>query len=105
VPGGATTVGSGYQPGLALSPDGTLAYVSSFNAGTLHVLSLPGDIELGEIGVDEDPFDAIGALASSPGALAAPAGATADLFFVVNGTFDASFLPLGSSYVGTLTAE
>ena len=83
----------------------TIAYVSSFNAGTLHVLSLPSDIELGHIGVDEDPFDALGLLASSPGALAAPAGAVADLFFVVNGTFDANFLPLGSSFVGMLTAE
>ena len=52
----------------------------------------------GGIGVDEDPFDALGALASSPGAIAAPGGAFADLFFVVNGTYDASFTPLALGF-------
>lgn len=103
--GGPTTLGSGFQPGLVLSPDAKRVYVSSFNAATLHVLSVPDDIELGVIGVDEPPFDGIGALASSPGALAAPTGATADLFFIVNGTYDSNFLPLGSSFVGTATAD
>lgn len=104
-PGGATTIGSGYQPGITLSPDGTHCYVSSFNEGALHVLALPDDIELGEIGVDAAPFDALPPLASSPGAVAAPFGAAADLYFIVNGTFDAGFNPLGSSFVGTLTVQ
>jgi hypothetical protein len=104
-PGGATTTGSGFHPGTALSPDGSRAYVSSFNGATLHVLSLPDDIELGDVLVDEEPFDALGPAASSLGALAAPVGAAADVYVIVNGTFDMNFTPLRSSFVGTLTID
>ncbi|MCI0636945.1 MAG: hypothetical protein L0206_23980, partial [Actinobacteria bacterium] len=104
-PGGSTTIGSGYQPGIGLSPGGKTLFISAFNGATLHALSLPDDIELGLILVDEEPFDALGPARSSLGVLAAPAGAAADVYVVVNGTFDPNFLPLGSSFVGTLTVD
>jgi hypothetical protein len=105
VQGGATSAGTGFLPGLALSPSGGSAVVGSFTTGTLSVLLLPDDIESGEILVDPEPFTALGPAQSSIGALVAPFGGAADVFFVVNGTFDASFLPLRSSFLGTLTAE
>ncbi|MHC4134883.1 MAG: hypothetical protein ACYS0K_07860, partial [Planctomycetota bacterium] len=73
--------------------------------GTLSVLLLPDDIEFGEILVDPAPFLALGPARSSLGALVAPFGGAADVFFVVNGTFDGSFQPARSSFLGTLTVE
>jgi hypothetical protein len=79
--------------------------ISSFNALRLHVLRLPGDIELGEIEVDPAPFDTLPSAGATVGALAMPQGAAADVFFLVNGTFDANFAPKGSSAVGTLAVD
>jgi hypothetical protein len=102
-PNAKTSAGSGFLPGVALSPSGGSAIVSSFNSGTLSVLLLPDDVESGEILVDPEPFTALGPARSSLGALVAPFGGAADVFFVVNGTFDASFQPVRSSFLGTLT--
>jgi len=104
-PGGATSAGTGFLPGMTLSPGGGSAILGSFTTGTLSVLLLPDDIESGEILVDPEPFTALGPAQSSIGALVAPPGGAADVFFVVNGTFDSSFLPLRSSFLGTLTVE
>jgi hypothetical protein len=104
-PGAATSAGSGFLPGVALSPSGGSAVLSSFTRGTLSVLLLPDDIEAGEILVDPEPFVALGPARSSLGALVASFGGAADVFFVVNGTFDASFQPVRSSFLGTLTVE
>jgi len=104
-PGGATSSGSGFLPGLALSPAGGSAILGSFTTGTLSLLLLPDDIQSGEILVDPEPFTALGPAQSSIGALVAPFSGAADVFFVVNGTFDSSYLPLRSSFLGTLTVE
>jgi hypothetical protein len=104
-PGGATSAGTGFLPGLALAPGGGSAILGSFTTGTLSVLLLPDDLESGEILKDPEPFTALGPARSSIGALVAPSGGAADVFFVVNGTFDSSFLPLRSSFLGTLTVE
>jgi hypothetical protein len=104
-PGAATSAGSGFLPGVTLSPMGGSAVLSSFTTGTLSVLLLPDDIEFGEILVDPAPFLALGPARSSLGALVAPFGGAADVFFVVNGTFDGSFQPARSSFLGTLTVE
>jgi hypothetical protein len=101
-PGGLTTPGTGYQPGVAVAPDGETAYVASFTDGALRVLSLPDDIELGDIGIDEAPYDVLGLAGSSLGACVAPSGAFSEVFFLVNGTFDASFNPVRSSFIGTV---
>jgi hypothetical protein len=106
-PGGATTAGSGFQPGLALSPSGGTAILSSFGTGSLTALALPDDLEFGTIVVNPAPLtaDALGPARSTLGALVAPVGAAADVFFVVNGTFDQAFRPLRSSFLGTLTVD
>jgi len=104
-PGAAASAGSGFLPGVALSPARGSAIISSFNSGTLSVLLLPDDIEFGEILVDPDPFGSLGPARGSLGALVAPPGGAADVFFVVNGTFDASFQPARSSFLGTLTVD
>ena len=104
-PGGAATAGSGFQPGIAISPGGRTLLLTEFNSGTLTVVGLPDDIEFGPLVVNPAPFEAalLGPARSSLGAIVAPRNAAAAAFFVVNGTFDGSFSPSGSSFLGTLT--
>jgi len=107
VPGGAATAGTAFLAGATLSPGGRTALFTSFNSGTLIALGLPDDIEFGPMALYPDPLLAgrLGPARSSLGALVAPPNAVADAFFVVNGTFDASWNPVGSSYIGTLSVQ
>ncbi|MHC4341713.1 MAG: hypothetical protein ACYSX0_16060 [Planctomycetota bacterium] len=108
VPGGAATAGSDFLTGIVITPSGRNAVVSSFDHARLRVLSLPADIRFGAIAVDPTPFDdaSLGASqAMGLGALAAPAGAAAEIYAIVNGSFDLSFNPVRSAHIGTLSAE
>jgi hypothetical protein len=102
--GGSTTLGSGYQPGVALDPTGRTVYISSFYSSVVRVLSLPADVEAGPIAVDPQPYHAQTPAQGWLAALVAPPGTAAEVYVLVNGTFDANFLPLRSSFLGTLTA-
>ena len=105
-PGGASQAGSGFQPGIAVTPSGRTALVTAFNSSSLSVLALPSDIEYGQITIDPVPFDTVNLVSSKHsglGALAILPGASADAYFVVNGTFTPNYTPAGSAFVGTLT--
>jgi hypothetical protein len=108
VPGGSATPGSDFLAGIVITPSGRHAVVSSFDYSRLRVLSLPADIRFGIIEVNPSPFDGArlgSSRATGLGALAAPAGAAAEIYAIVNGNFDLNFNPVRSAHIGSLSAE
>jgi len=103
-PGGAGTAGSGFQPGIALSHTHRSAVVTSFSTASLLVVELPDDVALGPIVVNPPPFDtATLGPAMGLGLGAVVVEPDAPIFFVVNGSFDANFVPNRNAYVASLS--
>ncbi len=107
VTGGAATAGSGFSPSVGLTASGRTAILSGFFPAALTILALPDDIASGTIAVNPAPF-AGADLASEQGlglgALALPrvVASGIEAYVVVNGNFDANFLPSRHGFVGTL---
>jgi hypothetical protein len=104
---GSLAAGSGYQPGIAVTSSGGGAVVSTFSEASLRVLDLPRDILSGPVRVDPQPFDTADLTAEAAyglGALVVSPRTVAEVYVVVNGTFDANFLPDRQAYVGALWA-
>ena len=109
-PAGSQNVGSGFHPGIGLTPSSRTLVVSTFAPPELHVVALPADIEHGQIVVNPAPFDTADMAAdsaSSLGALVVPANNVSDAYVVANGTFDPAnfFAPKDNAFVGTLTTR
>lgn len=103
-PGGSVTAGSGFQPGVAVTPSGGTAVVTGFETSSLHVLELPGSIRFGAVEVDPAPF--AGHLGPGHGlGLGAIVVNQAGATFIVNGGFDNMFVPNRDAFLGTLTAR
>jgi hypothetical protein len=103
-PGGDVTAGSGFQPGVAVTPSGGTAVVTGFETSSLHVLELPDSIRFGAVEVDPAPF--AGHLGPARGlGLGAVVVNQAGATFVVNGGFDDMFVPNRDAFLGTLAAR
>jgi hypothetical protein len=105
--GAATTTGSGFFPGIGLTPSSGTLVVSSFLPAALRFASLPGDIAEGAIDVDPSPFVEVRTDPSGGfGALVVPANNVSDVYVLSNGTFDfTTFLPKDHAYVASFTAR
>jgi len=108
-PAGSQNVGSGFHPGIGLTPSSRTLVVSTFAPPQLHVIALPADIQNGQFVVNPAPFDTANMQAdpaSSLGALVVPANNVSDAYVIANGTFDSTtFAPKGHAFVGTLTTR
>ena len=109
VPGGGTTIGSGFHPGIGATASGRMLVVSTFFPAKLFVVELPADLSTGAIAVDPSPFGSANLTADDSGGLGAlvvPDNNVSDVYFLVNGTFDFStFSPKDPAYIGTLTTR
>ena len=81
----AATVGSGFQPGIGLSPSGRSAVVSSFTTSSLTVIDIPGDVLFQEFTLNPPPFDGDLSATQSLGLAALVVGD--DVHVIVNGDF------------------
>jgi hypothetical protein len=109
VPGGSQTPGSGFHPGIGLTPSGRTLVVSTFAPARLHVVGLPGDIEFGAIALNPAPFDTAdltAELSGGMGALVVPRNNNREVYVLTNGTFDfGTYLPKDPAYVATLATR
>ena len=96
----AAVAGSGFQPGIGLSPSGRSAVVSSFTTSSLIVIDIPGDALFQLFTLNPPPFDGDLSASQAVGLGALVVGD--DVAVIVNGDFDANFAPNRAARIGVL---
>lgn len=106
-PGGSTTPGSGFHPGIGLTPSSRTMVVSTFFPAGLRIVALPDDLADGTIEVDPAPFGDLSSPAGGGfGALVVPAHNVSDVYVISNGTFDfTAYLPKDDAFIASLTTR
>ncbi|MHC4940702.1 MAG: hypothetical protein ACYTHK_17315 [Planctomycetota bacterium] len=98
-PGGSASAGSGFHPGIGLTPSSRTLVVSTFFPAKLFVVALPADLRGGAAEVNPDPYAELELDAS--GGLGALVVTGNGAYVINNGTF----VPAGPAHVASLTTR